>query len=473
MAFTEFYCQSGGSNLNAGSTTDNTAPYTFTAGTWVQSTRVLTVGSTTGVTVGMWISIHTSGATATTYIARITAVTGTTITTDSSAKMGSAPANGTYDAKVGGAWRGPNGTARVPFSIMGTNCVDSSSNAPRCNMKNDATYSITTSAITLVGFENGNRALRIQGYTSTVGDGGKAIIDGGTSGSSYSLMTCTDSGTRHELIDLEFRNNGATGSSHALVFTSGAVYCERVIVHDVRGNGIYASTAVLVECEVYNCNQSNTTNTAGISLVGTCTLVRCVVHDNTGSNTVGIYATSNLNMQGCIVDSNGKYGVQCTTQATFSFRNCVFYNNTNDAIYTSGTTGFFVVSIENCDFFKNGGWGINLSGITGSPIGYIDYCRYGAGSEANSSGQVSLPRGMSQTNAITFASNANPYTDAAAGDFTTTAFDGGRASWQNTQSGYGDTTGYAYIGACQPEASAGGGAGNIPRSGSSYLRSRI
>lgn len=34
MAFTEFYCQTTGSNLNAGSTTDDAAIYTATNGGW-------------------------------------------------------------------------------------------------------------------------------------------------------------------------------------------------------------------------------------------------------------------------------------------------------------------------------------------------------------------------------------------------------------------------------------------------------
>jgi hypothetical protein len=460
MAFTEFYCQSGGSNLNAGSTTDNVAPYSFTAGTWVQATRVLTVGSTTGVTVGMWISIYTSGATATTYIARITAVTGTTITTDSSAKMGSAPVNGTYDAKVGGACRGLTGTAKVPFNLIGSNAVNSSGDPPRLNIKNDVTYA-PTSLTSLVAFENSNRAVRFQGYSTTPGDGGIAIIDGGTSGASYSIFQATDSTAAYELADLEIKNNGATNAVDGLIFTNGAVSFERCIIHDFRGRGISTANAILIECEVYGCNQSNTSNYGGVVIGsgGVAVLDRCTIHDNTGSNTSGVYSSGHIFLNDCIIDSNGKHGVQSINNTLTVIKNSVFYNNTNDGFAITGTSGFFRVLIENSDFFKNGGYGINVSTVTGSVLGNINYCRYGSGTQANTSGQVTIPRGISQLNAVTYTSNLTPYNDPANGDFTCTDFQEGRASWTNTQSGYGDTVGFSYIGPSQPESGGGGGGG--------------
>ncbi len=87
MAFTEFYVQTTGSNLNAGSTADNAAPFTYAAGTFVQSTRVFTVASgnpqSDGVTVGMFASIYTTaGATVATFVGRVSAVDATTITVD-------------------------------------------------------------------------------------------------------------------------------------------------------------------------------------------------------------------------------------------------------------------------------------------------------------------------------------------------------------------------------------------------------
>src|SRR5262252_6884091 len=99
-AFTEFYCQSGGDNLNAGSTTGNTAVYTSANGNWNGST-IFTVQDGTNpsasIAVGDFVSVYANGSTQTGFVARVTAVqnaTNGTVTITSSAQMGAAPASG-------------------------------------------------------------------------------------------------------------------------------------------------------------------------------------------------------------------------------------------------------------------------------------------------------------------------------------------------------------------------------------------
>ena len=117
--FSEFYCTSGGSNLNAGSTTDNAAIYTSTNGAWSTVTNNFTPAdginpTASGISAGMFASVFLDAATVAVYITRITFVTDAVnglITLSSSVIYGTAPttaANG-ITIKVGGAWLGPSG----------------------------------------------------------------------------------------------------------------------------------------------------------------------------------------------------------------------------------------------------------------------------------------------------------------------------------------------------------------------------
>src|SRR6184192_2760283 len=75
--FTEFYCQTGGSNLNAGSTTNNTAAYTSTNGNWNGSSIFTpTDGSTpaSSVSVGDFASVYLDAASVAVFVARVTVV---------------------------------------------------------------------------------------------------------------------------------------------------------------------------------------------------------------------------------------------------------------------------------------------------------------------------------------------------------------------------------------------------------------
>src|SRR5690606_30077270 len=125
MAFTEFYIQSTGSDLNAGSTTADAASLTYAGGTFVRATGVFTVASgdpvADGVVVGDWVSIYTTaGATTTKYVAQVTARDATTITTSTTAKYGAntnvSESAGATTLKVGGAHASPEPWAGNGFA---------------------------------------------------------------------------------------------------------------------------------------------------------------------------------------------------------------------------------------------------------------------------------------------------------------------------------------------------------------------
>src|SRR5881394_2778989 len=392
MAFTEFYCQSGGSNLNSGSDTSNTAKYTSTNGNWSTVTDVFTPTDgtnpvTAGVAVGDFASIYIDGATVGVFIGLITAVTNAVngpITISTTSRAGTAPVTSTTTRtiKVGGACKGPNAGQGYQISLNGLGSLkDASGHTPRFNLKNDATYSITT-GITVVG-----TVLWIQGYSTTPGDKGRAIIDGGTS-----LITPLALGTSNVAADLIVQNNGSSGSANGInVGQQNAII--RCVVHNVRGAGFNVTNtfSTLIECEAYSCNQSNTVGSGGFVASSETTFINCISHDNTGSNNDGFTTVTNASAVSfirCISDSNGRPGFSILIGISgFTFFNCDSYNNGTDGIrFTNATSNISNATFRNCNFIKNGGYGLNTSLTTANMWGVMDNCGFGSGTMANVSG---------------------------------------------------------------------------------------
>lgn len=457
MAYTEFYCQNGGSNLNAGSTTNNTALYTSTSGNWVQTTRVFTPtdGSTPAstVSVGMFASVYLNAASVGVYIGRISAVgagVNGTITIDVTAILGSAPANSTggITIKVGGAWLGPNGASTFPFSLGGVNNLkDSSDHLPRVNFKNDQTYSMSVA----VSFGNGPAIY--QGYTSTVGDGGKATFDTSTN----AVGALNVNGTQCSLVDLIAVSTASAGSFDGITI-SGSSQIIRCVAHGWRNSGFNVGSSCYVkECEAYDNNKANAAGHAGFKTSSSVTFENCIAHDNTGSNTDG-FTTLNganpLNFVNCIADTNGRHGfsIQANTNPSIYFLQCDAYNNGTDGIKNLLASTNSYVSIKNCNFVKNGGYGINSAITTGHWSGVIENCGFGSGTQANGSGTTNGTDALEISGSVTYAANLTPWNNPANGDFRITlasAMSVGRSAFTETAAGYAGTVGYPDIGSAQ------------------------
>ena len=422
MAWTEFYCQSGGSNLNAGSTTNNTATFTYASGSWVSTTRVFTVASgnplTDGVAVGDFASVYADGSTATGFVARVTARDATTITLSTTVDGGSAPSNGTNTRtlKIGGAWLGPTGTSAGPFAVFATELQNVSGHLPRFNLKNDADYAYTS------GPSLSGGPYRVQGYTSSPGDGGRATLTRGTTGTTVTLSAA---GSGMELIDLNFDTNGTTSANAALSISGTEFILRNIVFSNHRGFGLTISGdhCVITDCEWVNCNTSNAATTGGIGQAGVGNLfLRCVMHDNVTANSSGMRVTASSSsaiFMHCIFYNNGLYGASLIqTTGTYSFINCDFFANTSDGVnHNAGspTACYF----ENCNFIDNGGWGLNAAGA-GAVITYMRNCAFGTGTMANASVKYT---GMKVTNAegeVDYATDTHPWADPTNGDFSIT-----------------------------------------------------
>ena len=418
-AFTEFYCQTTGSNLNAGSTATDAATLTYASGTWVVGTGVFTVASgdpaSDGVAVGDWASVYPDAATVGVFVGRVTARDATTITVSLTAKSGTAPVDGTANTtlKIGGAWKGPNGTEDFPFGFIQNTMVDASANTTRVNMKT-GTYSVTD------GVTHGNIGpVLFQGYTSTVADLGRWTLDGGTSGAAYILLTL--SAADWMLADTIVQNNGASSTAAGISASGARGTMLRVTANSLRGSGfnLAAGDQYIIECEAYSCNQSNNAGSAGffMNTAGLYTFVRCVARDNTTSNTCGWNTATgngrNFNAFYCIADSNGSHGMQMDSGQSPGtvIKNCDFYGNGGDGYRQDGGTGPNRLIIENCNFISNGGYAINR---TDSASSFLQSTFNGFYS--NTSGTINnFSTGLLERGSITYSSS--PYVDGPNGNF--------------------------------------------------------
>ena len=477
MAFQEFYCDaSAGANINAGDLTAN-GVVTSTNGAWSTVTNIFTATSGTpfsGVSVGDYATLYADGATVAECVARVTAIGGggLTLTLSTAARAGTAPVTSAtaISCTTGGAWKGPNAASGFPFSLTALDSllkVTTNVN-PRINMKNGTNYAITATVTTTA---RTNLGYVIEGYTTTVGDGGRFTIDGGTAGASFDLFSFATSLSqmRHGIL----QNNGATGSANGLAIANFSITLFDIVVNSVRGIGIYVNNNFLVaiQCETYSCNQSNTANMGGFIITASGELVAhyCISHDNTGSNNVGFGsnggASGAVAYHHCIADSNGKYGFDARTSGngtSASVVQCDAYNNGSDGVFGANQANVF--SVINSNFANNGGYGINVVSTINS--GILLNNGFGSGTAANTSGQTNLPaaNNLIDSGAVTYAANALPWVDAPNGDFRITlaaAKGAGIGTFTQTAASYTGAIAYPDIGAAQHQDAAAGGGGPV------------
>ena len=462
--YTEFYCDyANGNNINAG---DNAANGVVSSTGGAFATNIFTALSGTpfsGVAVGDFCALSANGATVASYIARVTAVGGggATLTLSSTAKAGVSPGSTNITATTGGVMKGPNAAVSWPLSATTLGAITNvAGDAVRINLKNNASYAIT-SQISLAAAG----PITVEGYTTTAGDGGKAVIDGGGDGSAPNTLLVVSGGSITTRNIIGTGNNSGATSQPAFQFSSvGKQLIEGCVVHDVRGEGFYSLIGenVFIGCEAYRCNQSNTATCAGFTTSGTATnaaFIRCISHDNSGSNAEGFRVAGSTTFIDCIADTNGHIGFDCIGNLPNSFFNCVAYGNASSGIVMGNSqTNQYI--FENCIISDNGATGITSSGA-GGRIGSMRNCAFYNNTTAPSSNLKSI----AESGTITLS--APPFVAPTTGDFNLNTTAGGGASCQNlgigtftqTQASYTGTTSTPSVGAAEvAAASSSGGA---------------
>lgn len=457
VSFTEFYCQSTGSNLNAGSDQNAAAKYTSTNGSWSTPALLFTPTDGTnpvsaGVKIGDYASIYVDGASVAALITRITAVVdaanGAITVLGAGSVAGTAPTTSATarTIKVGGAHLGPNAASGFPLTLTSWgNQRNGLSSTVRCNIKNDQTYSLTAS----FGIDaNSSFPHVIQGYSVTPGDGGKATLDGGTSTAQVITATGTQGGALRDLI---FSTSISSGSNDLVASGTGTEFT-RCVFSGARGNGLNSAgpNTFINECEASNCNGGNSTNTGCFKMTGAgTTVLRSIAHDSSGSNTVGfIVSNGGVTIQNVIGAKLGLYGVSVISSGNGTrVAQSDFYSIGSDAIHiATALTGY--IWFENNNFFKT-----NLGGIPGG----AGICNLSTGMMGFSYNNAygSVPVGdtllnIVESGKISYPPGVTPWTDPDNGNFALTnsrAISTGRGAFTVTQLYSATSIGYPDVGA--------------------------
>lgn len=177
------------------------------------------------------------------------------------------------------------------------------------------------------------------------------------------------------------------------------------------------------------------------------TFIGCVA-DNNGCE--GFRAVNGgITIEDCISSNNTGVGIAIDSNDV-TVKGVTIYNNSSHGITIAASQGDFA-RIFDCVIYSNGGYGINSS--TAYSQAFSDYNAFGA----NTSGaRNNWPTGPNDV-----ALSADPFTNAAVGNFSLNNTAGGGAACR--AAGYpgvfpgGLTTGYLDIGAVQHQDSGGGG----------------
>ncbi len=433
--FTEFVCRAGGSNTYAGtllgdSTEPGTTPFkTYTAGAWVNATRTFTPVSgvpSTDLTVGMYVNVGG------TYGGRISTVGATTFVVDGTSNWGTNPANGTYDANIGGAWLGPSGADGFPFTKDLGNARNVAGNQVYINFKSDQPL-VPSSGWTAASQSN---APRWGGYTTTFRDGGLTSF-GLTTGASFTLLTTQGTGSGMFFEGFDCIGNGATGNATGFSFANANL--SRCAFRNMKGAGFTHNGS-----EGYFDNlQIDNNGGAGASLGSdNYRFTNCTVTRNgaNGINASGgnIYAydttaasNTGVGMAGAIVRHIGGDCYANTTYGyTFSNRSLIqnvsiVKNTTGVANCTNGTPANIVLVVRNCSL--------------------------GVGTQANGAG---FPTNVTleEHGTINLATGVTPWNAPTTGDFTNVLASTqgtGYGYFPNQASGYGGTLSFPNVTASQ------------------------
>lgn len=462
-SYTEFYCNLNGTNVNGGGTTNAAATYTSSNGNW-DGTSVFTPtdGSTpaSSVNVGDFASICLDAATVSVFISRVVTVAAGVngaITVSTTAISGSAPAAGATGRtlRVGGAWRGAFAAVGFPFGFVANTLTNATGNMVRVNINSGYSNSISA------GLTHGiNGPIVFSGYTTTAGDGGKFIIDGGNNNGFVPLALGAPG---IFLIDCIVQNAGGNFTA-GIEIQNGGNMCLRCVSRGMKQSGssgfsCEAASTTLIECEAYS------NSGYGFGLSSASLLIRCLAHDNADS---GISASGGpIYISRCISVSNVSSGFRFTgTGATtpFVLQNCDAVSNKVNGFEIVGLS-VSPIYVENCNFIGNSGYAINCW-TNALHIGSFTSNYFGSGTMTNALGEFNPSTGA--TNGLLIAgtskypTDVNPYSSMSSHNFsllpTAASYGKGRGSFTDLKYS-GGTVAYPSVGAAVATnaATAGGG----------------
>ncbi len=329
------------------------------------------------------------------------------------------------------------------------------------------TYTLT-SGVTITAAQCGTTragATTIEGYVTTPGDtpdpASAPLIT--TAANSVVLLTYAAGTASAHLVlrSLKLTNTAATKAVGVLGTTGagsaiGNITFDRVEIAGCS-SGFSAANRVIIayarKWVIRSSTGEGVLSAASVMVTG-CVFEDCKFIDN-GSNgfNVGANATSFGVWVRCVFSGNAGVGLIHAAQArtiTHSLTGCTFEGNTGDGFQFTFTTGTITLQASDCVFYGNGGYGLNMNGSGGGSIAYAH--AYGNAYGSNTSG---ASQGLTYESGAKSLS-ADPFTNAAAEDWSPNATPGAGALLRGAGNGGAD------IGAIQSTPS-GGGSGGPPR----------
>lgn len=191
------------------------------------------------------------------------------------------------------------------------------------------------------------------------------------------------------------------------------------------------SRAVFIECDFTAFISSGFLGSSGSS----STLINCTFHDCSGSGAQVDYTAGAgvFTLIGCRSYSNDDHGYRVEVDNAYrnsvTISNCVSHGNGDSGLFIWGTpdTAQGPISVTNCIFANNGDEGITAA----SDVDLLVYNDFNA-FYLNSGGEVdNITKGP---NSVTLS--ADPFVDAASGDFRLNTTPGGGADLRGTGLGY-------------------------------------
>lgn len=299
------------------------------------------------------------------------------------------------------------------------------------------TYSITSASTNVAGgcMSPAASSVKVVGYSATRGDaptGSSRPVLQASGITSFTIYTANSSGSIENVI---LDGNSLT-SGRGMSGGGGRAYnCKAV---NCKNNGF--NSGVYVFCEASGCSGSNTAGFAS------CTTMRCYSHDHVSSCN-GF--DGGMNTFSIAYNCNGS-GFSDGAAGSMSAANCSSYGNAGDGFKLSAGAGNSACVISNCIAYGNTGFGVRgPSSDSGRSVYSVFVGSNTAGAVTgtyNGSGQVTL--------------TADPFTNAAGGDFSLNNTAGGGAAVRGagvpgTFPGI-STTGYSDGGAVQHQDAGGG-----------------
>lgn len=245
--------------------------------------------------------------------------------------------------------------------------------------------------------------------------------------------------------NLHFVNSNATKNTNtmAIAYRTDARYLVTKCTFGDQTNSLHTAIGTtaggnaeftIIDCEFKYLSLGPYSNSSPID-GRDATYINCISHNN---GSYGFNTVAQESLVNCISHSNAGHGfVLLSRQASSqgcSISNCISYGNTGDGIRIEAIHG--KASVTNCLLVNNGGYGIQKETRTSFETLTHNYFNNNAFYN-NTSGEVSSNITAGPDGHITLT--ADPFTDAAAADFTINSDAGGGSTLRSTAITLGST----------------------------------